>query len=497
MKLTLRKTLCCLLAAATVFPLAACSNNEQKETEPSKETTPSADNSQSTESETEEEKVDLYADLGEANYNDYTFRILTTEEYTPYIFAQDQTGETVNDAVYDANRKVEDLAHIKFATVLVDDPNPYFTQSVTSNGNDFDIAMDHDNHTASRQLAGNYMLNLREFPHINWEGKWWPEFTVDALTFRDQMYFYSNYSTYLGNWMTRVMMCNYGELKSRNLEDPYQLVYENKWTLDKLIEMTSDVYDDRNGDTKKDVEDFYGFGFTGTFYCWLEAWNYEVFQKNDEGGIDINVEDEKLVTTLEKMYNWLHDSQGVYLSQKDSGNFERDNYLGIFANDSSLFAYGLIGRLLKACVETDVEYAILPMPMMDESVGKYYSGTTDRPISVPVTAQDYDMLGYVIEAMAIAGYEKILPAYCDSALKGRYSIDKDSSAMIDIIFENRILGFSYMYVNAATSNGYPLLVNQLMYENSFNYSSTIKKGQKLNEKGVENIITAYERNSAE
>lgn len=467
------------------FAVGCASGGGEEETEASS-ITPAGNE----ETETEEETVNLYADLAEKDYGNADFRILNTDDFVQYITAEEQTGEVVNDAVFDANATVEDLANINLTSVLVSDPNPFFKQCVESGDDAFEIAMDHDCNSAKRQMAGNYMLNLEDLPYINWDAPWWPEFTTNALKFRDQIYMYSNYSTYLGNWFTRVMMCNYGMLKQLNMDDPYQLVYENKWTVDKLISMTSDTFIDTDGNGKETYEDFYGFAFTGTFYCWLEAWNIEVFRKNEaEGTIEINVEDELLVNTIEKIFNWYHDSKGVYYTPTDSGNFERDNYIGMFAGESALFTYGVIGRLLQSLMETDIEYAILPMPMMDESVGQYYSGTTDRPISVPVTASDTDMIGYIIEAMAIAGYEKILPAYCDSALKGRYSVDKDSTAMIDIIFENRILGFSYLYSNS----NFPMMLDTLMKQNSLDYGSYIKKNMKSNTKYVENIVKAYDR----
>ena len=45
--------------------------------------------------------------------------------------------------------------------------------------------------------------------------------------------------------------------ESYQLPDMYQLVRDGKWTIDKLSELTKDVYTDLNNDGKRDFEDFY------------------------------------------------------------------------------------------------------------------------------------------------------------------------------------------------------------------------------------------------
>lgn len=478
-----KRLIALFLALCLTVPLTACGSDPAETTAP--ETT--AD-TVSTDAETTPESVDLYADLGVADYDGYDYVILNTEEFKPYMVAEEQTGEIVNDAVFEANAKVMEMANITIRQDLVSDPNVTFKSCVNAGDNAFDMAIDHDCNSAKRQMAGDYMLNLLEFPHIQWEKPWWPQFTTDALTFNGQMYMYSNYSSYLGNWFTRAVFVNLAELRNRNVGNLYQLVYENKWTLDKWIEITKDIYVDLDGDGESTVEDFFGFAISGSTYCWLEAWNIEVFQK-DGANITIDVENETLLNTMEKVYNWFHDNQGVYYSPTSKDNWSRDSYIGIFAAESSMSTYGVIGRLLQGLMDTDIEYGILPMPMLDESVGKYYSGTTDRPVSVPVTCRDTEMVGYVIEAMAITGYEMILPAYCESALKGRYATDEDSTAMLDIIFTNRVLGFSYLYSN----ENFPQMMNTLMASQSFDYASYVAKNMSSNQAWVDKVVEAYEK----
>ena len=51
----------------------------------------------------------------------------------------------------------------------------------------------------------------------------------------------------------------------------------------------------------------------------------------------------------------------------------------------------------------------------------------------------------IAEAMSAEGYRNIVPAYYGMALRSRYVNDEDSRLMLEILFENRVLSFSYIY----------------------------------------------------
>ena len=55
----------------------------------------------------------------------------------------------------------------------------------------------------------------------------------------------------------------------------------------------------------------------------------------------------------------------------------------------------------------------------------------------------------------------ILPAYCETALKNRYSSDKESAEMLDLIFQNRTISFAYLYVNMGPGMQLRLLIDTI------------------------------------
>ena len=70
------------------------------------------------------------------------------------------------------------------------------------------------------------------------------------------------------------MIINMDEWEKRNLPDPYKMVENGEWTHAKMAEIVSDLYEDTNGNGKRDTEDFYGLStvvgdvLTYLFHCY-------------------------------------------------------------------------------------------------------------------------------------------------------------------------------------------------------------------------------------
>ena len=71
--------------------------------------------------------------------------------------------------------------------------------------------------------------------------------------------------------------------------------------------------------------------------------------------------------------------------------------------------------------------------MYDRNKKEEYS----RAFSVPVTA-DMEMVGLVLESLAVESVEGVKPAFYDVVLNGKVVRDDESKEMLDIIFANKI-----------------------------------------------------------
>lgn len=431
-----------ILVSWSLLALGSCSNGTGTETG----TVPAA-TSASAEVTADEgsEETELKDDLPDVKLTDQEFRIASTSDLFHYIINEEDSGSVCDSAVYKANRIIEERFDIKFTQVVLSsyDTSPDEIGPMVKSGDDlFDIGMLHDTSSGAWTLRG-YFRDLNTLPYIDTSKPWYPEFTVKSLSFAGKMYLISNFMTYFSMDGTRVMWMNMDIAGDYNLPDPFEMVENRTWTLDKMMEISSAVYEDTNSDNLVNEGDTFGFTHIGNTYCWVEAFGIEMLVKNEaEKTLTFNGDDSRIYDLVEKMQAFAGGAnKSVFFKVSGASS----NVQTLFAEGKTLLTYMHFKSMMPKLNDSTVNYAILPMPLLNEDQDRYYGACTDVPISVPVSAEDTEKIGLMIEAMSAEGYRTIKPACYDLVLKFRYANDYQSSKMLDTIFSNRVLSFTYIY----------------------------------------------------
>jgi len=444
-----------LTACVSVLASAACSSgNDAAEDTTAAETTAAPETAESVPETTADPLADNLPD--DVSYDGYTFRIGATskdEQWINYIIRPEQKGEVLNDTIYEANLAVAERFDIAFEHVPFAASNSGALSEIVQNaraGDDtYDILTMHDLKSGEATLQGVFR-NVYDLEHVDFDKPWWPAHTVNALTVNGRMYTISNSMSYYGIYSTRCLFFNKGLMTSLGIELPYEDVRQGTWYLDDLINMTKDVYSDVDMDGARSIGDRYGIAITGTAYCFLECFGTDVYGRDENGLITDNFYNERNVTIVEKSNAWFNGgSEGAYFSGTPKGTYDIGSGLAMFAGGNVLFTFRALGHMVQACMASDVEYGILPMPKLDEQQDDYISGCVDNPICIPITNQNMDRTGMIVEAMSAEGYRKVQPAYTETVMKERYATDKDSVEMLDIIFNNRMLAAGYLLADTS------------------------------------------------
>ena len=90
----------------------------------------------------------------------------------------------------------------------------------------------------------------------------------------------------------------------------------------------------------------------------------------------------------------------------------------------------------------EANFGILPLPKYDESQEQYFSTmqyNNATVMCVPQTATNLERTGAVLEAWAAESVDTLTVAYYEITLKGKYSRDDESTAMLDLIFSTRVI----------------------------------------------------------
>ena len=424
-------------------------------------------------------------DLPAKDFDGKQFRIYSSPGRETTFYAEDQNGEVINDAIYNAIVTTEERFNVDVVNVPSggDDVghNDKIRTAITAGDDAFEIAENHDSLSGGLAVQG-LLLNLYDIPHLNYTKPWWPSNAVESLTFRDKMFLASSNFSYRGFHWTRVIYFNKDLLVDYSLDEPYKYVFDGTWTLDRLVSLTKDTYEDLNGNSQRDDEDLFGYVAKGPIYCYLEQYGLTPVIKTEDGELEVGVNNERTLTLVEKMYSLLHESNGGLI--KDFTGAEK-----IFGSKRALFAFGYISDAVEKYRYTEVNYGIIMQPKLDEKQDSYMAEYTDRFMLFPITLPDTDFAGMIFEAMSAEGYKQIFPAYYEIALKQKFTYDNESVQVLDIINDVRVIDFSYVYI--PDING---ILNKLFYETpSRDFASLYAKNEKALNAKLKQIVKSYEK----
>ena len=477
----LKKTLCLLLAALMLMSTVACASVNTDTPADGQTTAPTADSGEETE---------LTLDLPEKDYSETPFRILGLQTAVDHVLAEKTEGEEVNDALVTANMYVSGMFNVKFESILIEDElNANIIRAFIMSGNDeYDVAYLHDCNSASMALNG-WFLNVNELPYLDPTAPWWPQFTVESLTYNGKLYHYSNYTSYQSMEWTWGCFFNQKILDDYNQPTPYASVRDGSWTLDKINAMSSNIYSDLNGDSRATTEDLLGFAFTQTPYGWLESFGIEMYKKEsaDSAALSLATEDELCYTLIDELHEWFYSgSNAVHVNFHEGGTVGNS----MFTEGRLAFTFERIGKLAPLAMDADIAYGIVPLPKINEAQPGYKAGCHDRLFSVPTTVRDQERVGIILEAMAYAGHKFILPAYCETTLKTRLATDPDCEEMLNMIFAQQVISFAYLFDRQENGNGLQLNLIIKTVERK-NVASFFKGQKRVAQRVIESIMDFY------
>jgi len=477
-----------LLTAIVIFSLfvIAAASSCANEKPDSPDSTNAADNiTGNNDGEDSTNEATIFDILPKNNFNGNTFAIYVPPNGDSPVdkgtFAEELTGEVFNDAVYNRNLKVENEYNVKIKPVYGVQWDSTFgdlKKDVAAGDLRADVYFTHS-YLGVASIASNGLL--REWtavPQLDFDKRWWNQSIIKNLSIANRTFYISGSMSIQD---TTVLTFNKTMLQNLGLENPYTLVREGKWTLDKLSELAVEATADLNGDGKyKASDDQFGFEYgiswqTPSFFFACD----EITVTLDEKGYPaVTMDNQKKIDAFEKIYNLLWDGGRT--------NCYYGNYPAIGMDSGRVFIcqYTLfICELLRA---TDVDYGILPMPKYDENQEKYISNSWTGIYGLPVNIPDerLEMIGTVMEAMSALGHKDVIPIYYDILLKEKISRDDDSRDMLDIILNGMVYDAGFSYQVGASQPGH--FIARLIEDKKPNYISEL-------EKSIDKIISDFDK----
>ncbi|MBE6599165.1 MAG: hypothetical protein E7638_06965 [Ruminococcaceae bacterium] len=487
-----------LLAMLMLTSTVACSNpGSGDETETTRETIAPVDTSNiDMDSLTDYERRQLISDeLPVDTYGGRSFRVMTYD--TKYgdasyeILSEDINGDGCNDAIYNRNLDIEKRFDVKIQCQT--DPEPHITINnlVTAGTDDYDLIGMY-NFIVYSPINVNSAYNWLEVPYVNQEKPWHNSLANGNATLNNRLYSMCSDLAVSSMTYTYAIFFNIG-LATNNgwsSRDLYTLVDDGEWTIDKLIEITTNMYENVNGNDVRDAEDVYGFGYyiSNPADVWLAAFNQPICRINEGKEIEVTFMGEKTISILEKLLDYQENNPG-FRKLTAASNVQYDEEK-LFVDKKLVMAPLRFYAAYNTLPSMDAEYSILPFPKWDTTQDKYYTNADDKftAFVIPTTAyKQVDFIGVIYEALCAETYKTVYPEYYDGALKGRYSAEPETAEMIDLIMTGRNFDFSFQFGQSYFLN-LPYLMRDMLMNNNSSLNSEYKKISKKLGKNIENEI---------
>jgi hypothetical protein len=106
-------------------------------------------------------------------------------------------------------------------------------------------------------MGQDYFLNMSDIEYIDFEDPWWVDSAIDALSLGNYVEFAASDMLLLDKGATTLLYYNIGLAEDLGIEDLYDLVRNNEWTIDALAEY-AELALEENGDDVWDHNDRWG-----------------------------------------------------------------------------------------------------------------------------------------------------------------------------------------------------------------------------------------------
>ena len=500
MKITYR-LISLLLASLMLLPMAAsCSADPQDSGDAADTTAAPVDTTAAdttTEAETGRNAVKDTLPEG-LNFSGETFQIYVAAEATNTKFFAGQeelNGDIVNDTVHARNQAVEERLGITLQHDGKSDAYNTVAKSVSNlilaNDDTYDLYMGHQYGVATL-VPQKLFQNAYDVKHLDFTQPWWNNEYMNATALGDKYRFLlagDYFITCLTN--ERVVFYNkdlYGDLYG----DPdglYTEVLDGKWTIDRMCELSAGAYADLNGDGKSDPADRLGFvanKVNASVDGFVYGTDIAFTTRDEEGFVQLSMVSDDAVLLLEKLI--------TLFSQTGTNHDNGGTQNAIFKAGTALFLGNGMLSTAEDLRDMEQDFGFLPHPKLDEEQKNYRTLVHDQAFlgCIPVTNNNTDMTGAVLEALCSESYRTVVPAWYESALKLKYARDDISSQMIDLL--NSTMSTDFIYAYNASLDSIGTYYQKMVKNGTVAWASHMKKVEPAAAKKLQDLIDTFKGN---
>ena len=431
--------------------------------------------------------------------NGRTFTIIVrgsaagTYQSDDFTTESDLYGELIEDAVKRRNDMVEQLYNVTLNVIKSDSYYNDILLDCQSNLGTYDAIMP----TLSQLslLAGQgYLYDLESLENFDTEAPWYDKNCTEAFSISNQLYFTTGDITILNKVKTPSILFNKDMAKKYFPEkDFYQLARDKEWTFDVLVECAKEVASLVTADGSYSDQNIYGmvssYGDASGFY----GASGELICAKDSDDLPYLAlgQSQRSTTLAQRILQTMNDGANrwlIYAQECEAPIWETS--FEVFYAGRALFRPSAFSATTKLRSLSQIEFGVLPMPLMDETQTEYFSycGSGETAgIAIPICAQDPEFSAYMIDAYSAWAKNYLTKAYYEVNLRYRDLRDDESEEMLDIIFGNIVYDIGECY----DFGGLHTMFYELARDRSDAIASTLESKKDQAQIKIDELIELY------
>lgn len=393
-------------------------------------------------------------DYPDVNYNGEEFVILNAENIWGFLMQidfEEMTGESLEDAIYTRNRSVEEKLNFKLVetTKHIDELANTLQKSILAGDNAYQAGFV-GAHTISLLVGSNYLYDLYDIPELQLDEYWWDKSVINESKFADNsgLYFAAtdlHLSAMDGTWC---MMFNEDMAVNLNVDKPYDLVRQGKWTVDKLQEyakLGANLNGDENFGWNVNGNSIYGYtSFDAASAALIFALGEKIIEKDANSQPYLAMDTERFFSVTERIAR-LNATEGEYFTANEEEPSAK-SYGPIFKNERAFFI-GCEIKMAQYLRDAEFTFGLVPFPKYNEEQAEYHSMMFYQLllITIPITNGDTERAGNIIDALSFEAKQQVMPIYYDVYISQKGLRNEDSIEMLDLINQTRFFNIGNAY----------------------------------------------------
>ena len=387
-----------------------------------------------------------------------------------YITEDTNSGTPIDEAIFRRQNRVEkylgiDIIGVKYPDSAWNTYNKNIQSAVQNMDGTLDAFITHPHGAISNLISDNLIVDLSEFEGIDLDAEYWNKNVMNSLELKGNYYLgYSDYNlvdTYVIAF-NKEMLAKYASSMDKSI---YDVVRDREWTLDKMIDLASNVYADAtgNGKSKDDT-----FGISGS--CWVGFCGFltssnipMMMQDQQSGNYKVALSDKEYQGRADGLIEKLRD-----LDKSNFAFFDHPSTTGYSTRSVPLSSGRTLMETigvssLSGLLSYNVEFGVLPYPMYDLSQANvgYKSLQWGGYIAVPSYVKNPIMTGEALEMLSFYS-EPVRVTYYEKQLGKQVADVPDDVAMLDIVWDSVSTDIGQTFEDMSSGNGFCYTVPKLL-----------------------------------